>query len=425
MLSFLENSKQYLIHGTQALQQYESKKLSEKDLNELYQNIKLLPNDVECLIFSGDSNEILFSTIPDFSTDTIISTTQLWDYMKNTSDNFFYQFTAPIIYDNKGLLITRIPKNNHLPEKRRSLFKHSMFFLSLIVFICLILILIISKTIFTSIMEIKNKTQKLAEGNISEKIISDKDITKANEITTILESVEQMRLSILDLINRKSMFIMGISHDLRTPVAIIKGYSEAISDGIISSPEEIKNSIELIEQRASELSELIDSLLSYIKLNEIEIREKLTPGPIVTIIQDFAKSSIISANVFKRNIKSNIYLPDDIYIPLNEQLVLRSFENLFSNALRYTKDNDTIEINSYMDNNNIIFIIKDTGIGIAEKDLENIFDIFYRGTNSRKEDGYGIGLTVVKNIIDTHGWKISVSSKKGKGSSFQITIPIK
>ena len=73
--------------------------------------------------------------------------------------------------------------------------------------------------------------------------------------------------------------------------------------------------------------------------------------------------------------------------------------------------------------NHIILQIKDTGVGIDKKDLDHIFDIFYRGTNSRKEEGMGIGLSVVKSIIDTHGWSISVSSQKKKGTCFTIKIP--
>ena len=106
-------------------------------------------------------------------------------------------------------------------------------------------------------------------------------------------------------------------------------------------------------------------------------------------------------------------------------LVQRAFENLFSNAIRYTKDNDSIFLNAYIlqDKNEIIFEIKDTGIGIKKNDLNYIFDIFYRGTNSRREDGMGIGLSVVKNVITTYGWKIDVSSEVNEGSTFTIHIP--
>ena len=80
-------------------------------------------------------------------------------------------------------------------------------------------------------------------------------------------------------------------------------------------------------------------------------------------------------------------------------------------------------LSSYIEDNCLIYKISDTGIGIEEKDLNNIFNMFYRGTNSRREEGMGIGLSVVQNIIETHGWKIKVDSQKGQGSTFTITIP--
>ena len=117
----------------------------------------------------------------------------------------------------------------------------------------------------------------------------------------------------------------------------------------------------------------------------------------------------------------------EVLVPFDKQLVTRVFENLFNNALRYTKDNDTITLESYIDNDAqaVIYKIHDTGIGIDEKDLKNIFDLFYRATDSRREEGMGIGLSVVKNIIETHRWDIKVDSVKDQGTCFTITIPFK
>ena len=93
-------------------------------------------------------------------------------------------------------------------------------------------------------------------------------------------------------------------------------------------------------------------------------------------------------------------------------LARRVFENLFNNALRYTNDGDSITLKSFIEDNNVEYVISDTGIGIEQKDLKNIFNMFYRGTNSRREEGMGIGLSVVQNIIETHRWKIDVTSEK-------------
>ena len=110
---------------------------------------------------------------------------------------------------------------------------------------------------------------------------------------------------------------------------------------------------------------------------------------------------------------------------MDKQLFSRALENLLSNAIRYSKAGDEIAISASETSDAYIVSVSDTGIGIAEKELDHIFDMFYRATDSRREEGMGIGLSVVKSIVDTHGWTIGVASEAGKGSTFTITIPKK
>ena len=171
---------------------------------------------------------------------------------------------------------------------------------------------------------------------------------------------------------------------------------------------------------------MINTLINYMKLNDNDIREQLIPSSISRLIIDFSKEAEITGTIYKRKVVSKIDLPVDIEIPLDKNLVNRAFENIFSNAIRYTEEGNQITLISFIDEeNNIVFKIQDDGIGIAKKDLDHIFELFYRGTNSRREEGMGIGLSVVKNIIDTHQWKINVESEKNKGTTFIIKIPVK
>ena len=289
------------------------------------------------------------------------------------------------------------------------------------------MIFYISNSIFQGLKKIQAYSSRMAEGKIEEQIIDTNSCEKQNEFVCILHSLELMRCELLEIQERKNRFIMGISHDLRTPVAVIKGYSEAIQDDVISDKEEIKKTIELIDQKATQLEGMIDTLINFMKLNNTEMKENLVSNSITKLIKDFAKYAEVTGTIFKRKVKVDIQLDKDVETPLNTQLVQRSFENLFSNAVRYTRENDLIEIIAHFKNttrkNQIIFQIKDSGYGIDKKDLDYIFDLFYRGTNSRQEEGMGIGLAVVKSIMDTHGWDISVDSQKDVGTCFTIKIP--
>ncbi|MCR5189744.1 MAG: HAMP domain-containing histidine kinase [Treponema sp.] len=419
---YLHSADRFLMDGSSRIRKFDSKDLSKKDLDSLIDTIKILPPDVEVGVITEDA-KLVFCSIPGIDINNPKASEQLWLEISNTSNMFFYQFTTLKLSNKEVALITRVLRKNkddlHKPKNpMATVFAFLVIFVTVLVF----LLIIISRTIFKSIIQIENTTQSLAEGNLQKQVTTNPE-KKHNEITSILESLEKMRVALLEEQERKNRFIMGISHDLRTPVAIIKGYTEAMSDGIISDKEEIQNTLKLINNKSSQLEDMINSLINFIKMDNTMIRETLVADSITSIIKKFADEAVLTSNVFKRNLFTDIRLDKDIKVPLNKQMVNRTFENLFSNAIRYTKENDNIWINSWYDNKAVFIEIKDSGIGIAQKDLKYIFDMFYRASNSRKEEGMGIGLSVVKNVLKIHGWKIDVKSKKNEGSSFTITIP--
>lgn len=421
ILHYYHSPDRVMMNGSRRIKKIEQQmeKLTDEEWTELRNTMKILPPEVQTTLIDEDKF-VLYSSIPEVELGSTCSDFDMWRIMNRTSDEYFYQFTAPSIHNGRTLLITRVPRNKR-PVKKTNIVAPLLIFLIIFVSICFVLIVFISKNIFKSINLVANKTTDLAEGKLQTEITIS---TRNNEITSTLSNLETMRKSLVEAQNRKNKFIMGISHDLRTPVAVIKGYTEAIHDGLITDHDELINTVELIEGKTSQLENMINSLISFTKMGASELKQKLQPASLTTVINDFAKGAVITGGIYKRNIITDIQLDEDYIVPFDEQLVVRLFENLYSNAIRYSKDNDTITISACKEDSNIIIKIKDTGIGIAKEDLNNIFDLFYRGTNSRREEGMGIGLSVVKNIIEIHGWTVSVESEKGKGSCFTITVPL-
>jgi signal transduction histidine kinase len=134
----------------------------------------------------------------------------------------------------------------------------------------------------------------------------------------------------------------------------------------------------------------------------------------------------MDAQLLNKNFSYDIQLSDTISVSLDEKLFLRALENLTNNAFRYTSNNGNITIKSFINEKTKIptISIKDDGQGISKKDLPFIFDPLYRGTNSRREEGKGLGLSVVKTVVDCHGWNLYVKSEEGKGSEFIIQLGI-
>lgn len=421
---YLNTTSRMLIDGTEKVRKFSTREISKKDKKALIGILRNLPPEVETCIFFDDNWKIIYTNISDPNITLNTTKEELFSFINQFSDKFFYQFTKIKLSEGEASMISRI---RTIPNKRKQPYEFMtpvMFVLVILVLVCVTFIIIISRTIFKSIIQIQNTTKQLADGNLSLSCEPSKSKIKKNEITSILESLEKMRIALLEEQNRKQKFIMGMSHDLRTPIAIIKGYTEAITDGIVSSKEEIQKSLELIHLKSTQLEEMINSLINFMKMDYYKILKDTKPVPITQLIKEFAKNSCLMATVFKRQIITDIQIEENITLELNKLLVLRAFENLFSNAIRYTKDNDTIYINAYnnIEKKIIIFQIKDTGIGIKKSDLNYIFDMFYRGTNSRREDGMGIGLSVVKNVITTYCWHIDVQSEENKGSCFTIEI---
>lgn len=396
--------------------------MSVNDRNTLLKAVKGMPPDIEAALIVNDVVEI--STIAELKEKQILREKDLWLFLQSTSTKYAYQFEIPPVETsgNHIVLLSRIAKQRDGSYKDNVpllILTFSVFFIT----ICIATIYIIAYSIFSSLMLLKTQTQKIADGDLNEEIKIPSDKMKRNEITQFLTSLERMRQSLVEAKNRQSRFIMGISHDLRTPVAVIKGYTEAMLDGMMKSKEEINSALKIVSVKTSQLESMLDTLINYEKLQTKDLINTLKMQKLAPILIEFAKNAEITGTVFHKNVSYAIDIDREFSVPVNEQLLLRAFENLLSNALRYTKDDSCILLYAQEKSDCIELVIEDCGIGIEEKDIEHIFDLFYRGTNSRREEGMGIGLSVVKNIMDLHGWDITVESKKNIGTKFTITVP--
>ena len=425
---YLTRPDKILMDGTNKMLKMSELKMSEKDIDILKEVMKTLPPKVEFMLIA-DRTEILLTNFAEFENQETITDEQLFHHIKKTSNKYFYQFVAPPLEDQSidMMLISRVNRDfqkNHIHEKK---WDKALFWLILLIVIseafCIPMTIHISSTITKSITLLEKNTQRIVSGELDVEL-ENKKPRNENEITRLTENLEKMRLDLKYDGERRAKFIMGISHDLRTPVALIKGYSEAITDGVVNDMDEIKKSLGIVETKADQLEFMINDLINYVKLYNADWLQTLEPISLKPLLENFASSSKSTAEVYKRNIVIEIDVDENLMVPMDRNLVNRVLENLFSNALRYTKDGDTISISCMQEKDSVKVCVCDTGIGMAEKDLQRIFDLFYRASNSRREQGLGIGLSVVKTVIDAHGWKIDVESELGKGSSFIITIPL-
>jgi len=295
-----------------------------------------------------------------------------------------------------------------------------IFIVSLLLF-SLSMSIVITRTITGSVQVLEDTTRRIAEGELDLNV----DVKGSNEITSLAKSLNKMRNALKEKELSRSRLIMGISHDLKTPLALIKGYAEAIEDGVAEDPVSRSDAAEIIIEKADQLEDMIKDLINFVRMETGEFREQLHEINITDFLKDYTMTLKADVEIFHHEFISEISLPENLSVRMNEKLTQRALQNLIGNAVRYSPKRCVIRLAAVLAGNAVELTISDNGPGIDKKDLPHVFEMFYRGSPSRREQGMGLGLTVVKWVVEYHGWSVSASSEKDQGTSFTITIPLR
>lgn len=314
---------------------------------------------------------------------------------------------------------------------------------SLIIYMCIAIILIllltsglltmwIGRSFFRPINELNVAMQHIKDGNFDYMLPT--DIKEKGEIGSIYRNYEDMRLRLKESAEEKierekqnKELISNISHDLKTPITAIKGYSQGLLEGVADNPEKQMKYIKIIYSKANDMNNLINELTLYSSIDNNRI-----PYNFVKInVSDYFGDCIdeIGADLESKSIElnySNLTEPDTVIIADPEQ-IKRVINNIVSNSVKYLGREDgtgQIDIRLLDEVDSVRVEIEDNGKGIAQKDIPNIFDRFYRTDASRnsKQGGSGIGLSIVKKIVEDHGGYIWATSHEGEGTCMHFVL---
>jgi len=271
----------------------------------------------------------------------------------------------------------------------------------------------------SSLFDLEEATRRVSSGDLDFELVPHGN----DEISSLTRSFEIMRRSLREENEKRSRFLMAVSHDLSTPLTSIRGYIEAIEDGLAQSPQDLKKYLDIMMEKSKVLEGRIGKLIEFVQMGTDEWKMTQEPVRLKDFLIDISRVYKEDAIILKRKFSYSIDIPEDISLYIDKGLLSRAFENLFSNAARYTREGDSIEMNAISRGDHIDVILRDTGYGIPKEDMDKLFDPFWYGKRFTKQRGFGVGLSIVKTILDTHGWSIEVSSEIGKGTSFFIHIP--
>lgn len=292
----------------------------------------------------------------------------------------------------------------------------------------MLMILWIYGSLIRPIEKMEIAVKSITEGELDFELHPEKD----DEIGQLCMDIELMRRRLKENAQEKlkndkdnKELISNISHDLKTPITAIKGYVEGIMDGVADTPEKMDRYIKTIYNKANEMNTLINELTFYTKIDTNRIPYNFAPVRVCDYFNDCAEN--LSSDLENQGVEFGYfnYVDDETKIIADAEQLMRVVNNIISNSLKYMdKEQPRINLRVKDVGDFIQVELEDNGKGIESKDLPYIFDRFFRTDASRNSSkgGSGIGLSIVKKIIDEHGGKIWATSRPGTGTVMYFVI---
>lgn len=289
----------------------------------------------------------------------------------------------------------------------------------IMILIAVIIAFIMTNKISRPILNTAKRASLISKGDYHE--MSDQLHSNITEIQVLIDSIDRLGLELEDQEKLRKRLMSDIAHELRNPITVVKSHLEAFEDGVWNpTPERLR----LTRAEVDRLSLLISEVE---KLTTIENAGNSLSISITNLSELFEKTALTFDPLFaNKSVKLEKDIEKGIETAVDPAKIRQVTENLISNALRYTDSGGTVRLALKVAGDNAVLTVKDNGIGISKEDLPNIFERFYRTDKSRAREsgGIGIGLAIVKAIVEAHNGTIEVESKEGCGSMFTVTLPI-
>ena len=298
----------------------------------------------------------------------------------------------------------------------------------ILISVALVVGLWVYRSIAVPLVKLKKATQNIKEGNLDFVL----DVEGNDEFSELCQDFEEMRRRLKESTEEKNLIekenkelISNISHDLKTPITAVKGYIEGIMDGVADTPEKMDRYVRTIYNKTNEMDHLINELTFYSKIDTNRIPYTFSKLNVEDYFADCAEEVGLELETRGIELVYANYVEKDVMVIADGEQIRRVIHNIISNAIKYMdKPKGIIQIRIKDVGDFIQIEIEDNGKGIGPKDLPYIFDRFYRTDVSRNSSkgGSGIGLSIVKKILEDHGGKVWATSRLGIGTIMYFVL---
>lgn len=280
-----------------------------------------------------------------------------------------------------------------------------------------VIALYVGKLIVRPVQDISNAFHELSKGNFEVKVSEDEKIM---EIREMAQQFNAMTYELSHIETLRSDFVANVSHEFKTPIASIEGYVTLLQDHRLS-PEKHDHYVEIIIENSRRLSNLSSNILMLSKLENQEVVPNKTE---YRLDEQLRRVILMLEGKWEpKSIEFDMELPRKWYYG-SEKLLEQVWSNIIDNAIKYSPDNSTIHVFMNTTDDAVEVIVADHGQGMTEEIQKHIFEKFYQGDSSRKSEGNGLGLPLVKRMVELCSGTVSVLSTPGQGTTFAVTLPL-
>lgn len=295
-----------------------------------------------------------------------------------------------------------------------------------IILVCLVAILIAVIAVYYTttrmtrpFMEINQTVQKYSKGDYNIRI----PISSTEEATQLAVSFNVMADQLKDLEATRRSFVANVSHELRSPLTSMKGFLEAMQDGTIS-PDDYEKYIGIVLSETRRMAAMVNDLLDLARIESGRTALKLE----IFDINELIRRTLLTfeARIYEKSIEVEVkFAQEQYFVEADNTQIGQVLRNIIDNAIKYSPDGSRLRIATYAMRREVYVSVADSGQGIPQEDIPHVFDRFYKVEKAHtptKQSGTGLGLSIVKRIIDQHNQTITLTSARGKGSTFTFTL---